>query len=305
MYSYSGEAAALGAALGWTISSLCWTAAGKRVGSMVVNTVRLLIALPIFLLYGQLVLGEAIPFSASTHAWLYLGISGVLGFFVCDLFLFRSFLIIGPRLAMLIFSLSPLVSAILGWWWLDERLSLLNIAGMLTALSGVAWVVLESPRRTVPAAGTSPVNPRIPWHGLAFAFLAMLAQGISSPIAKNGMQGVTSPMAATQIRLITGLVCFIILMPLAGKAGACIAAFKDRRAMAILTTGAIAGPTLGVALLMYAFTRIQTGLAMTFVSLVPVLIIPFVVIIHKEHVSPRAIFGAIVACAGSAMLLIN
>lgn len=302
MHSYSGEAAALGAALGWTISSLCWTAAGKRVGSMVVNTVRLVIALPLFLLYGQLVLGEAIPFSASNHAWLYLGISGVLGFFVCDLFLFRSFLIIGPRLAMLIFSLSPLVSSALGWWWLDENLSPLNISGMLIALSGVAWVVLESPR--VDPAINVPAARRIPWHGTAFAFLAMLAQGFSSPIAKYGMQDIASPMAATQIRLITGLICFLILMPLAGKAGACLAAFKDRRAMAILTTGAIAGPTLGVALLMFSFIRIPTGLAMTFTSLVPVLIIPFVVIIHKERVSLRAIFGAIVACTGSALLLI-
>jgi len=175
MYSYSGEAAAFGAALGWAISSLCWTAAGKRVGSMVVNTVRLIIALPVFLLYGHFVLGEAIPFSASPHAWLYLGLSGVLGFFVCDLFLFRSFLIIGPRLAMLIFSLSPLVSAAYGWWWLDEHLSVLDITGMLTALSGVAWVVLESPRRAVPAVSTAPVDQRIPWHGVAFAFAAMLA----------------------------------------------------------------------------------------------------------------------------------
>ncbi len=55
---------------------------------------------------------------------------------------------------------------------------------------------------------------------------------------------------------------------------------------------------------MFAFQRIPAGLAMTFVSLTPVIIIPFSVIIYKEHVSLRAILGAILACAGTAVLLL-
>jgi len=300
MYAYSGETAALGAALGWTISALCWTAAGKRIGSLVVNTVRLVIALPFFLIYGHFILGEAIPLSASLHAWLYMGLSGVLGFFLCDLCLFRSFLIIGPRLGLLILSLSPLVSAVCGWWWLDERLSPLDIAGMFTALTGVAWVVLETPRsdsKTSRADGIS-------WLGIALACAGMLAQGVSNVVAKNGLDGMASPVAATQIRLMAGLLCFLVLALLAGKRKDCINAFKDRSTMIILTTGTIAGPTIGVALLMYAITQIPTGLAMTFTSLSTVMIIPLTAIIHKEKISRRAICGALVACTGSALLLL-
>ena len=301
MYAYSGETAALGAALGWTISALCWTAAGKRIGSLAVNTVRLVIALPLFLIYGHFVLGEAIPLSASLHAWLYMGLSGVLGFFLCDLFLFRAFLIIGPRLGLLILSLSPLVSAVCGWWWLDERLSPLDIAGMLIALTGVAWVVLEAPRSDSTAARTA---GSIPWLGIALACAGMLAQGVSNVVAKNGLDGMESPVAATQIRLIAGLLCFLVLAPLAGKHQDCINTFKDRSTMIILTTGTIAGPTIGVALLMYAITQIPTGLAMTFTSLSTVMIIPLTAIIHKEKISGRAICGAVVACTGSALLLL-
>lgn len=300
MYAYSGETAALGAALGWTISALCWTAAGKRIGSMVVNTVRLAIALPFFLIYGYFILGEAIPLSASLHAWLYMGLSGVLGFFICDLCLFRSFLIIGPRLGLLILSLSPLVTAVCGWWWLDERLSPLDIAGMFTALTGVAWVVLESPR-------SEPEKPRaasIPWQGVALALTGTIAQGVSNVVAKNGLEGMASPVAATQIRLIAGLLCFVILMPLVGRHRDCINTFKDRSTMIILTTGTIAGPTIGVVLLMYAITQIPTGLAMTFTSLSTVMIIPLTAMIHKERISRRAIYGALVACTGSALLLL-
>jgi len=300
MYAYSGETAALGAALGWTISALCWTAAGKRIGSLVVNTVRLVIALPFFLIYGHFILGEAIPLSASLHAWLYMGLSGVLGFFLCDLCLFRSFLIIGPRLGLLILSLSPLVSAVCGWWWLDERLSPLDIAGMFIALTGVAWVVFESPQSN----SKKPRTEGIPWLGVALAFAGMLAQGVSNVVAKTGLDDMASPVAATQIRLMAGLLCFLVLALLAGKHKDCINTFKDRSTMIILTTGTIAGPTIGVALLMYAITQIPTGLAMTFTSLSTVMIIPLTAIIHKEKISRRAICGALVACTGSAQLLL-
>ena len=132
----------------------------------------------------------------------------------------------------------------------------------------------------------------------------MLAQGISNVVAKNGLDGMTSPVAATQIRLIAGLLCFLVLALLAGKHKDCINTFKDRSTMIILTTGTIAGPTIGVALLMYAITQIPTGLAMTFTSLSTVMIIPLTAIIHKEKISGRAICGAVVACTGSALLLL-
>jgi drug/metabolite transporter (DMT)-like permease len=219
--------------------------------------------------------------------------------------LFRSFLMIGPRLAMLIFSLSPVVASLCGWWWLGETLSPMNMTGMAIALSGVSWVVLESPRRPTTAGSTKGEAPsHVPLRGIVFAFLAMLSQGVSGVIAKMGMQDLDSPVAATEIRLIAGLLCFLVLMPILGKHKACFAVFKNRKIMTILTIGAIAGPSLGVVLLMFAFQHISTGLAMTFISLTPVMIIPFSVFVFKEHVSLRAMLGAVVACVGAAILLL-
>jgi len=43
---------------------------------------------------------------------------------------------------------------------------------------------------------------------------------------------------------------------------------------------------------------------MTFTSLSTVMIIPLTAIIHKEKISRRAICGALVACTGSALLLL-
>jgi drug/metabolite transporter (DMT)-like permease len=294
MNEHAGQIAAMAAALGWTISAVCWTSAGKRVGSLVVNTVRLVIALALFVVYGWLIKGEPIPLGASQHAWLWLSISGAMGYFLCDLFLFRSLLLIGPRLALLILSLAPLVASLCGWWWLNERLSSRDILGMIIALSGVIFVVFESPRRKRPP-GT---HVHFSWLGILFAFLALLNQGASVVLAKIGMRDFESPIAATEIRVIAGLICFAILMPILGRHKQCLAVFKDRRTISIIAVGSLAGPTIGVALLMYALTQIPSGLAMTFISLTPIMIIPFSVLLFKEHVSVRAILGAVVACAG-------
>ncbi|MEI6219000.1 MAG: DMT family transporter, partial [bacterium] len=145
MSMYYGEIAALLTAFFWMFSSLCWTASGERVGSLAVNVIRLFIAFPMLMLLEWLTHGEVFPCSASPRAWLWFGVSGALGFFVCDLFLFRSFLLIGPRLGMLILSLSPPLTALFGWVVLDERLTGTNWLGMGLVFAGVALVVLESP----------------------------------------------------------------------------------------------------------------------------------------------------------------
>jgi drug/metabolite transporter (DMT)-like permease len=294
----AGEAAAILAAVCWSISALCWTSAGKRVGSLVVNTIRLIIALPIFVLFGQFVLGEALPVSAPLECWLWLSLSGAVGFFLCDLFLFRSLVIMGPRITMLIFSLAPVVAALCARWWLNEVLMPRDIAGIVVALAGVLWVVSETPER---GANADPSH-HFSWKGGIFAFLAMLNQGIAGVISKVGMRGMDSAAAATQIRILGALPFFLVLLLVMRRQKDFIRAFSDRRSMGIITVGSVAGPTLGVALLMYSLKTIPTGIAMTLVSLMPVIIIPFTIVVYKERVTLRAVIGALIAVAGSALL---
>ena len=62
------------------------------------------------------------------------------------------------------------------------------------------------------------------------------------------------------------------------------------------------GPFIGVSLSLLAVRSTQAGVASTLMSIVPILIIPAVILVYKEKVSTRAIFGAGVAVGGSAML---
>ncbi len=299
--SHTGEIAALLAALAWTISAVCWTVAGARAGSLVVGAIRMFLALPLFLIYGHFVLGEAVPLSIPTAAWLWLGLSGVVGFFLCDICLFRALLEIGPRLTLLIFSLSPLATLLFGWLALDERLSAVHITGMLIALSGVIWVVLESPG---PHSGSG--RPyRFSWRGGCLATMAMLMQSAATVIAKLGLRNVQSAVAATEIRVIAGVVCFAALMLVLRRYPRFVPVLTNVRTMAVITIGTIAGPCVGVGLLMFSLQRISAGLAATFISLIPVMVIPFTIVLFKERVTMRALMGAVVAFSGLALLFLN
>ena len=92
-----GEIAAVGTALLWTLSTLAWTSAGRHVGALPVCFLRLVIACVPLACYGQAVYGHWLPTEAGSHAWLLLGISGLFGFFLADLCLFKAYLLIGPR----------------------------------------------------------------------------------------------------------------------------------------------------------------------------------------------------------------
>jgi drug/metabolite transporter (DMT)-like permease len=294
--NYAGELAALATAACWTASSLAFALAGARVGSLAVNIIRLVMALGAFMVVGLLTTGELIPLSATPAAWCWLSLSGLAGFFVGDLCLFRAFVEIGPRLSMLIMALAPPLTALGGWLLLGEKLTALNLAGMALTLAGVAWVVTETPEHGAPH--------KFSWRGGWLAAGGCLGQAVGVVLAKPGMAGVASPFAATEIRLLTGLSCFLLMAAALGWFPQVARGCRDRRALAQMGLGALTGPFLGVTLLLFAITRIPTGLAQTFAALTPVLIIPFSAALYHERLSWRALAGALLAFAGITLLFV-
>ena len=306
---YTGQIAALIAALCWSICSICFTAAGHHIGSLAVGMIRLMMALVLFSLYGLIVRDLPFPTDASMHAWFFLSLSGLVGFLFGDIFLFRSFVMIGPRLALLVMALWPAMAAILGWWVLDEVLSVQAIFGMALTMTGVIWVIRE---RQPKEDGT---HHHISSKGILFAFLGAIGQAGGLILSKVGMamhDSVTGlkiaaeydAFASNQIRAIAAVAGYIILHTLLHRWGRIRMAVVQVRPMAMLTAGAIAGPFIGVALSLIAIQHITNGVAATIMATAPVLIIPFMVIIYHEKISQRAIIGAIVAVIGVAILFL-
>lgn len=297
MESHLGELAALGTAGCWTVTSMAFEAAGKRIGSLVVNLIRLVMALGFLSLYCALVRGHALPTDADGHQWLWLSVSGLVGFTVGDLCLFRALVLVGARISMLIMSLVPPMTALIGWLLMGEVLDGQDWLGMAVTVTGVCWVVLE--RQPATEGAPSRRKPA----GVLLALGGAGGQAVGLVLSKYGM-GDYDPFAATQIRVAAGLAGFVLLFSLIGWWPRVTAGLRNRPAMVRTTVGAFFGPFLGVSLSLLAVQHTETGVASTIMAIVPVLIIPPAVLIFREKISLRAILGAAMAVAGVALLFL-
>ena len=114
--SHLGEIAALLVAFCWTVSAIAFESASKKVGSLAVNILRLIIGFIFLTAFAWVYRGLPFPTDATTYQWCWLSLSGFVGFVLGDLFLFKSFTIIGSRFAMLIMTLAPPITAVTGWF---------------------------------------------------------------------------------------------------------------------------------------------------------------------------------------------
>lgn len=300
---YIGELAAFGTALCWTFGSQFFEAAGKRVGPLSVNLIRLLMALSFFCILMIIRNGSLIPMDFSLHAWFWLGLSGIVGFAIGDLFLFKAFVEIGPRISMLIMTLTAPISAILGLTFLNEEYFLFQWIGMIVTLFGVSLVILEKSdnkqrKRKVRKITTS---------GLLFALIGTIGQAGGYILSKYGMQtneGYLDPFSATQIRVIAGIIGFMVIITFNNSWKNIFSALKHKSAMGFMLGGAFLGPFMGVSLSLLALHYITAGVSSTITAIVPIMIIPSVIFFGKEHVSIRAFSGAVIAVIGVFLLFL-
>lgn len=295
--SHFGEIAALVTAVCWTVTAISFELAGRKIGSLSVNFIRLVIAFVLIGIFTSFTRGMFLPLDATGEAWFWLSISGIIGFVIGDLFLFQAFVEIGSRISMLIMATAPPITALLGFIIMNERLTVQELIGMFITVFGIALVIL------VRKSGKKKLELAHPIKGLAFAFLGAIGQSLGLILSKMGM-GDYNAFAATQIRIIFGIIGFAVLFTIMKRWGKLSTAVRHTEAMKKVSLGAFFGPFLGVSFSLIAVQYTETGIASTIMAIVPVLIIAPSVIVFKEKITIKEIFGALVTVAGVSLLFI-
>jgi len=290
--SHIGEFAGLGVSVCWTLSALYFEKASIKIGSLSVNFIRLLMAIVFLGITTFFTRGMFFPTDASPYQWFWLGLSGFIGFFIGDMLLFKSYMVIGSRTSALIMSLAPMLTAVIGWFFLGEILSTKNIIAIVVSVAGIMLAISNRKMKL-----------NIPLKGFLLAFGGALGQAVGLILSKKGM-GQYDPVAATQIRALFGLLSFIILITLLRRWNKLGQAFTHTRAMKSVTVGAFFGPFVGVALGLFAIQKTQTGIASTLMALVPIFIIVPSAIMFNEKIRPQQVIGAIVSIAGATLFFI-
>ncbi len=302
--AHKGELAALLTAFFWTITAMAFGSASKKVGSLSVNLIRLTMGLVFLSILTLITRGRLLPFDAPVHQWVWLSLSGLVGFVLGDFFLFKSYEIISARISMLIMALAPPIAAFIGWLTLGEVLTFKQGIGMLVTFAGIALVVLKREiNDPEDLESRKRVKLSYPIVGLLYAFGGAVGQAGGLVLSKLGMQEY-NVYASVQIRIITGIVGFALIFLFLNKWSLIRNAFGNRKAMKHMTVGAVFGPFLGVSFSLWAIRFTSTGVASALMSIVPVLIIAPAVLFFKEKFNFKELIGATITVGGVILFFI-
>lgn len=294
-----GNLAAFATAICWTVSAVFFTTAASRIGSVNVNRARVLLALPMFGLIHLLTEGHVFPQNVEAYRWWWLGLSGVIGLALADSFLFEAFLLIGPRLSLLIMSFVPLISTTAAWIFLKEWLAPGEILGVCVAVGGIGWVVME--RGETPAAR----DLRRYVLGVLLAIASAFGQAVGLVVAKKGMEGEFPAISASMIRMVGAAAVMWGAVVLRGQTRSTIREICNRKVLSSLLAAVVLGAALGIWFSLLAIQYTRLGIAATIMALPPVLMLPLARWWLRERVTGRVILGTLVAFAGIAVLLLS
>ncbi len=293
---YVGELAAVITSITYAVNSTLFTVAGRKVGSMVVNRMRLAAACLFLAFGGWIFTGNPWPVDAGWDRWFWLGLSGIVGLVIGDAFLFQAFIWIGPRISMLMMSLAPIIAGLTAWIFLGESLSIIQIGGVILTLLGVSWVIFEK----------NDQSGRKRDHyflGILYGLGAAIGQGLGVVLAKPGLREDYLPLSANFIRMVTGFVVIWFVTLIQGKIRVTVRAVQNNpKAFGAILGGAFAGPFFGVTLSLFALQNTSIGVASTLMALPPIFLLPVEAFIFKEKVGWGSILGTVIALFGVGIL---
>lgn len=294
---FLGEIFAILTALLWSATSIVFTEASVRVGSLYVNISRLILSV-FYLAFTILIFG--IEINLSSGQVINLIISGFAGLVIGDTFLFKSFQHIGARLSMLVMALAPGMAAILAFFFLNEIISIIGIVGMIITVAGISMVVLQ--RKEKPDA-----KYKVDYTGIVYALIGALGQAVGLIFAKHAFnEGEINGFVAASVRIVSSIIFLYPLFLVSKKIRNPFKVFSsERKAFVYTVIGSIIGPFLGITFSLISVSNTKVGIASTLMATVPIIMLPMVRYYYKEKLSWVSITGAFVAVGGIAILFLR
>lgn len=291
-----GELATLASAALWAGASMVFASVGGRFPALAMNLVKTGLAFVGLSLTLLLLDGRAFPgIQLGNAGWV--ALSGLIGLTVGDTLFFASLSRLGTRRALILWALTPSVTSAMAWAVLGEPVGPRLLFGVLVTSSGVA-VVLR-------ARATGPTREGIwdarAWLGLAAGLGAVLCQAGGVVTAKLGGVGL-SGLELSVARLGFGT---LALVPLGLHALRRRGGLPERQDFLRVGIGTFIGTYLGMWLWMYGLQHAPAGVVATLESTTPVFALPLARLVYREPISASALFGALTAVLGVAILTLG
>lgn len=308
---YIGELISLVVSVLWTISALASEVGSKHLGVYVLNVWRLGLSLLFAGLLLWATMGAPSPVYAGGEAWLWLLLSGVVGYFFGDYCLFSSYLVIGSRFGMLFMTLAPMFTAFFAWLMLGQQLSWKALLAMVVTLSGIAITVFHR-------GGGHKVSLSLPLKGVLFGLGAALGQGAGLVMSMIGLNHYRAdvpsdmlpqmetwlPFAANMIRCLAGTLCFTACLLWRGEMHLMAESRHDHKGLLAMLCAVFVGPFFGVSLSLMAVQYTAAGIASTLMALTPIMILLPSKWLFHQPITWKAVAGAVISCVGVSLFFL-
>ena len=290
----TGQMMALCAAMLGAIGSNLYAKLGDRLSSDMIGCIRMYLALPLAFVMMWLS-GQSIPSGVPFSAYSSILSSGLIGFFLCDLFMFKAIVDFGPRETAVVMTFNPALTALAAFLLMGESLSTRQVAGMAVTVSGILIMVCGEGRRERTAS--SRLLP-----GLFCAIIAAFLQTVADITAKLSISELPV-VSSNALRVAGGFVAWAILSIAKRKDYSLqMRVFNDAKYNLIMILAVIAGPVLGTTLSLGAMSKAPVGIVKSIVNSSPVFMIPIDYYFRKKKLTLLSVSGTIISVAGVMLL---
>jgi drug/metabolite transporter (DMT)-like permease len=297
-------AAALLAALLFSISAVCGYRSSKQIGGAEANFWRICTAAICLALWAH-IFGDGL----SGAAFPLFVLSGFFGIGLGDTGYFQALPRLGSRRAVLLVQcFIPLFAILIEWLWLGTKLSGVQLFCIAAILTGVAVALAPG--------DDAKIAPRQLRLGIFFCAFAGLCSAFGAVLSRKAYfvahdaGEFPDPGTTGYQRVLGGLLIPAIILIVAKSRSARshggifeektfhVSREKWRRIWPWVLGNSLAGQTLGVTCVQWALEKIPTGIVMAVVATTPIVLLPMTRIFEKEKIGIRSLAGALIAVAG-------
>jgi drug/metabolite transporter (DMT)-like permease len=293
------DAAAFGAALTWSISTLISVSPARQLGAFAFTRIKNTVVFFMLVIFSATYGGwETIR---AEDIWI-LALSGFIGISLGDIALFSGLSRLGPRRNSLLFATNAPISAVLAYFFLDEVLKFSVLVGCSLVMLGVILSIIFGKRRDQIHQWEEVHGSLV--LGVGLGLMAGFCQAVGAIIAKPALEAGADPVAVSAIRVGVGALCVILVTLATGDRMKAKVKMNFILFFRVALCGFV-GMGIGMSLLLFALARESTGVVMTLSSMTPVLVLPILWYMTRERPAFMAVIGAILSVLGTGCIFLT
>jgi len=262
--------------------------AANEIAPAALNAVRFLISAGLTL--GIAGASRRLPRTALSSPWRWLLLGGLFAFYFVTMF--EGLKTAPPVSSAAVFTLTPILSGLFGWWLLRQCTSPRAVVALAVGAAGAVWVIFRADLSALLAFRVGP--------GEAIFFWGVVAHALYTPLARRLNRG-EPPMVQTGLTLAAGF-AVLVLYGAGDIAATDWAALPAIVWITILYTAVLAGATT-VMLLQYATMRLPSAKVMAYTYLTPAWVILWEIALGQGAPPALVLPGIALTCLALLLLL--